>query len=378
MPTFFVDPEIARAKTIAKEFYLDPRHYGAAREKLFVPTWQFIGTTDLVKEPGDCHPFTLLRGYLDEPLLLTRDKQGQVHCLSNVCTHRGNLLVYEPCRHNQLRCKYHGRLFDLDGRFRSMPEFQEVEDFPSGDDHLTRLPLFQWGKLLFASLGTPGKLTGSATASAAAATSTHIPAGDMFREMIDRVGWLPLDRLEFRPDLSSDYSVNANWALYCENYLEGFHIPFVHAGLNAVLDFGEYTTEIYRYSNLQLGIGKRDEDCFDLPDHSPDKGKRVSAYYFWLFPNMMFNFYPWGLSFNLVQPTGMDTCKVSFLAFVYDASRLGSGAGSGLDTVELEDEEVVQYVQQGIRSRFYAQGRYSVRHEKGTHHFHSLIARFMG
>ena len=363
MPSFFVDPDIARAQTIAKEFYLDPRYYEAAREQIFVPTWQFIGTTDLVKEPGDCHPFTLLPGYLDEPLLLTRDKQGKVHCLSNVCTHRGNLLVYEPCHSNQLRCKYHGRLFDLDGRFRSMPEFQEVQDFPSEADHLTALPVFQWGKLLFTSLGSRAK---------------SIPAAEMFREMTDRVGWLPMDRLEFRPDLSSDYSVKANWALYCENYLEGFHIPFVHAGLNAVLDFGEYSTEIYRYSNLQLGIGKKDEDCFDLPAHSPDKGKRVSAYYFWLFPNMMFNFYPWGLSFNLVQPTGTDTCKVSFLSFVYDASRLGSGAGSGLDKVELEDEEVVQYVQQGIRSRFYEHGRYSVRHEKGTHHFHSLIARFMG
>ncbi len=380
MPQFSVDPDIAKARTISKDFYINQRHFDDARELIFAPTWQFIGTTDLVKEPGDCYPFTLIDGYLNEPLLLTRDKNGQLHCLSNVCTHRGNLMVYEPCRNNQLRCKYHGRLFDLDGQFRSMPEFKEVENFPTEEDNLKQLPLFQWGKLLFTSLQGARK-AGTESIDENNPTPTAIPeaipAEAMFSEMINRVGWLPIDKIHYRPELSSDYMVKANWALYCENYLEGFHIPFVHATLNAVLDFGEYTTEVYKYSNLQLGIGKKDDSCFDLPASSPDFGKQVSAYYFWVFPNMMFNFYPWGLSFNLVQPLSVDTCKVSFLSFVYDESKIGTGAGSGLDTVEHEDEEVVQMVQKGIRSRFYEHGRYSVKHEKGTHHFHSLIASFM-
>jgi choline monooxygenase len=92
---------------------------------------------------------------------------------------------------------------------------------------------------------------------------------------------------------------------------------------------------------------------------------------------MMFNFYPWGLSLNIVTPIDAGNTKVSFLSFVFDASKLGKGAGSGLDTVEQEDEEIVQYVQQGIRSRFYHYGRYATQREQGTHHFHSLLADFM-
>jgi len=65
---------------------------------------------------------------------------------------------------------------------------------------------------------------------------------------------------------------------------------------------------------------------------------------------------------------------VRFLTYVSDDSKLNRG---GLDMVELEDEEVVQNVQKGIRSRFYKHGRYSVKREQGTHHFHSLIAEFM-
>lgn len=359
MSAFFIDPNIARAKTIHTEFYTSLYYFNEAKEKIFAPSWQFIGDTDLVKENGSAYPFILLENYLNEPLLITQGKDAAMHCMSNVCTHRGNLMVYEPCKLNQLRCKYHGRLFSLDGKFISMPEFKEVENFPAEADNLHKLPLFQWGKLLFTSL------------------NATVPAEKYFKEMIDRVGWLPMDKLEFKPELSKDYNVKASWALYCENYLEGFHIPFVHAGLNAVLDFGEYTTEVFRYCNLQLGIGKKGDVCFDLPKDCADYGKEVAAYYFWVFPNMMFNFYPWGLSLNIVQPLDVSETKVSFLTYVFDESKLDSGAGSGLDEVEHEDEEIVENVQKGIRSRFYSHGRYSPNREQGTHHFHSLLAEFI-
>jgi len=360
MPDFFIDDNIAKAKTLHTDYYTSTQYFEASKEKIFAPSWQFIGDSDRVKENSSAYPLTLLEQYINEPLLLTRDKEGALHCMSNVCTHRGNLVVYEACKLNQLRCKYHGRLFGLDGKFISMPEFKEVEDFPTAADNLHNLPVFEWGKLLFTSL------------------NPVIKAEEVFKEMMERVNWFPVDKLEYKADLSKDYTVKANWALYCENYLEGFHIPFVHAGLNQVLDFGEYTTEVFTYSNVQLGIGKKGDVCFDLPPSSPDYGKEVAAYYFWVYPNMMFNFYPWGLSFNLVQPTGVSECKVSFFTYVSDESKLNMGAGSGLDTVELEDEEVVENVQRGIRSRFYTHGRYSVKREQGTHHFHGLIAKSMG
>jgi choline monooxygenase len=195
--------------------------------------------------------------------------------------------------------------------------------------------------------------------------------------MLERLSWLPMDSFQFRPDLSRDYRVKAHWALYCENYLEGFHIPFVHPALNAALDFGSYRTELYERSSLQLGIAKEQEDCFDLPESSPDYGQKIAAYYYFVFPNLMFNFYPWGLSLNVVQPAGLSETSVRFFTFVWQENKRQQGAGADVDATEMEDEEVVESVQTGIRSRFYRQGRYSVKHETGTHHFHRLIAQFM-
>ena len=184
-----------------------------------------------------------------------------------------------------------------------------------------------------------------------------------------------MDRLKFDAVSSRDYIVRANWALYCDNYLEGFHIPFVHASLDKMLDYGNYSSELFERCNLQLGIASDGADTFDLPASSPDTGNAVAAYYYWVFPNLMFNFYPWGVSVNVVQPLAVDRTKVSFLTWLWEPARfLEAGAGSGLDRVEREDEAVVEGVQLGVRSRLYDRGRYSPKREQGVHHFHRLLS----
>ncbi len=354
-PRFQIDPDITKAKTLHTDFYTDPDLFEESKSRIFGESWQFIGDRSLVSRAGSCYPFTLLENYLNEPLLLTRDAQQEIYCLSNVCTHRGTTLVGEACDAVHLRCRYHGRQFGLDGHFMSMPEFKEVKNFPSREDDLTRLPLLEWGPWLFTSTGMKTE------------------SDKFFHAMQERLSWLPLNEFVFKPGLSTHYTVKAHWALYCENYLEGFHIPFVHASLNAVIDFGSYTTEIFESSNLQLAFAKTADTVFDLPESSPDFGKKVAAYYFFVFPNMMFNFYPWGLSINLVQPVTMESTRVSFFTYIWKEELFNLGAGAGLDTVEMEDEEVVEAVQKGIRSGFYHQGRYSVTREQGIHHFHRLI-----
>ena len=104
-------------------------------------------------------------------------------------------------------------------------------------------------------------------------------------------------------------------------------------------------------------------------------GLRLAAYYGWLFPNLMLNVYPWGLSVNVVEPVSPSHTRVHFRSYVADPSRLAEGAGGALDAVELEDEAAVLSVQRGLRSRLYRQGRYAPHHEQGVHHFHRLLAQ---
>mgnify|MGYP001174192387 FL=1 len=356
---FNIDPDIRIAETLPAEFYRSSEVYEELKKKVFASSWQFVCDTDRVKIPGSIFPFTMLEGYLNEPLLLTRDHEDTLHCLSNVCTHRGNILVENPDVVNNMKCRYHGRRFELNGCFRSMPECEDALNFPRPEDNLSKVPFGIWNKLIFASI------------------APRHPLQSVFKSLEDSLEGVTMAEMTFEPSRSRDYLVKCNWALYVENYLEGFHIPYVHSSLNEVIDYGSYSTELYEHGNLQLGIAKPGEVCFRMNETSPYYGSEIAAFYWWIFPNLMLNFYPWGLSINVVRPLAKDLTKVSFLTYVSEPDKLDKGAGSGLDRVEREDEAIVEMVQRGMQSSFYSTGRYSPKREQGVHHFHRLLADCM-
>ncbi len=353
-----VNKKIEEASTIDSSFYTSNSIFDSSK-KIFENSWQFVAHESILSKKN-AFPFIFLDEYINEPLLLLKDKNGRVNCFSNVCTHRGNILVEKHCQFkNNLLCRYHGRKFNSQGHCVFMPKFENVKGFPSESDNLTNIPFSKWRQFIFCSLGAKHKLN------------------HFFSNMENRIGWMPIEKFVYKPELSKDYFVKANWALYCDNYLEGFHIPFVHHDLAKQFKYDEYAVELFPFSNLQLGIGKKGEDCFDLPKDSEDYGKNIIAYYFWVFPNMMFNFYPWGLSLNIIKPISVNLTKIEFRSFVWNEDKLNIGAGSDLDKVEKEDEEIVELVQKGVNSRFYKKGRFSPSMETGVHHFHTLISDFM-
>lgn len=339
MAEFEIDPDIRRAWTLPSRFYTDAAIFELSKDQMFAKSWHLLGR---LEEFSQLEPKTILPEFLNEPILLSRSDEG-VSCLSNVCTHRGKILVEQPTTGSLIRCGYHGRRFSLDGKFFSMPEFEGVECFPSETDDLTEYKTANWKGFSFASLDSRAEFTEF--------------VGDAETQLADFAD------SNLKLSESKDYEVDAHWALYCENYLEGFHIPYVHKGLNEIVDYGSYRTDLYRYSSLQTGF---------------DDSGQVAGKYLFIFPNMMFNFYSWGVSINVVEPITPSRSRIRYLTYVSDETKVGSGAGGDLHRVEMEDEAVVESVQKGIRSRHYDRGRYSPTREQGTHHFHRLIAEFIG
>jgi choline monooxygenase len=359
MKSFKIAKNISEAETLPASFYKSDEIFKNLKEKVFYKSWQLVGHESLLNVTSNVYPFEFLRDYINEPLILVKNENEKYKCLSNVCTHRANIIVNDRCQVSDLRCMYHGRKFHLDGKFKSMPEFEHAKNFPRDCDNLKEFKLRKLGPYLFVGLE---------------------PAFDIqkiFDHINKRTSFIPYEKLQYRSDLSKDYLVNSHWALYCDNYLEGFHIPFVHNDLNNILDYGDYDTEIYENFNLQIGYAKDAEEVFDLPNSHIDFGKNVAAYYYWIFPNIMLNYYPWGLSINIIKPISINKTKVQFLTYVFDESKLETGAGSSLDKVEREDEFVVEGVQKGINSKYYNTGRFSPTKEKGVHHFHSLLSNFI-
>lgn len=354
----YIDPDICKAHTLPAAFYLDDDLFSLSRERIFRESWQFAGTIPDLS--GDrCVPGSILPGLLDEAVLLVKQADGRMLVLSNVCTHRGNLLVTQPGNARILRCGYHGRCFGLDGQCRSMPAFEGVEGFPSGQDNLKQYDHSLLGPMIFLNLGQ----------------SDYFP--QVIRQIRQRMPGYAFDKLIPMPGMKQVFEIDAHWALYVDNYLEGFHVPYVHPGLNDSLEMDAYHYEVFSHHNLQLGLAKKGESKIDLSGESPDRGRKVFAYYWWIWPNLMLNCYPWGVSLNIVKPVSKSKTLVEFKTYLFDPGQKEAVSQTGILQTELEDEEIVMQVQQGIRSSAYDRGRYSPVHEKCVHHFHRLIAHAM-
>ena len=344
-----IDSDICKAHTLPSRYYTEESLFSDILSRLS-NSFHFAAHVSQLNE-NSIIPLPQLENILGEALILTRDEQ--IRCLSNVCTHRGMLIATKPCDLKSLKCRYHGRTFGLDGCMRNMPEFTDVENFPTDSDNLREFNIKKWNGIIF--LG-----------------------GEKFfdtviNEMQNRIGWMNIESFEYDKSRHRSYDINANWALYVDNYLEGFHIPFVHGDLHSVLDYDSYSTELFEGGVLQIGIANEGEVCFDLPESSPDFGQKIAAYYYWIYPGLMLNFYPWGLSVNVVNPISVDRTRIVYHGFVGEKSMLGKGAGGDLDKVEAEDQEIVEATQRGVSSKSYERGRYSPSKEKGVHHFHRIL-----
>ncbi len=336
-----INKDISLARTMPSKFYLDDNYFHTTIDKIFRNSWQFITHKDSIK--SKVTPLYFLEDTISEPLFISK-QNNKLECFSNVCTHRGNILCSKPSNNRTVKCSYHGRTFDLNGKMKHMPGFEEVKNFPTDNDDLYSLKLLDWKNFIFCSL------------------SKGFYIQDILNDISKRIKLFPFNKLSFDKNNSNTYIINTHWALYCENYLEGFHVPYIHKGLNEDINLDSYKTEILKNGVLQ---------------YTNSKNNDIYAYYYWIFPNIMLNFYDWGLSLNIIEPIDKEKTKIKFLSFPIKGKSQPLNTDSSLEKVEKEDQQIVNKVQQGIKSKFYDRGRYSARYEKGVHHFHRLLARYL-
>ena len=206
------------------------------------------------------------------------------------------------------------------------------------------------------------------------------PLAAFLEDIPERARRFEVARCEFAE--RRDYVVNCNWKVYVDNYLEGYHIPIAHPGLMREIDYANYRVEARRYSSQQIAPVR--------PKAADGNGDRVygepgqdEALYYWVFPNLMLNLYPENLQVNLIVPLSHEKTLTIFEWYYRDATSTAvrermRKAVDFSHQVQEEDIHLCEAVQRGLRSSTYDRGRYSVKRENGVHHFHSLLAEFLG
>ncbi len=338
---------LERAETIPSAWYTDPRFHALDRACVFGTTWQHVGDVQQLARPGD----HLLADVAGEPVIVVRGTEGELRAFFNVCRHRGGPLALKDGNADMLICRYHGWTYRLDGMLRGVPHFNQVELFDKQDYGLVPVRLAVWEGLVFVNLGADPR-----------------PIETCFAGISERVAPTRLAGLRFARRL--DYEVRCNWKVYVDNYLEGYHVPYVHPELHQLYDYEGYVTEVHDRYSVQVGPLTGERNVYT--------GGGGEALYYQIFPNLMLNVVPGRLQSNVVIPLAADRCKVIFRYYYDDvlspAARERIEADIAFsDKVQQEDAEICERVQKGLGSRAYDKGRFSVRFEEGVYHFQTLL-----
>jgi choline monooxygenase len=358
---FEVEGDIKRAWTLPARLYTDASIFAEEKEKVFSRTWQVVGHASQVANAGDFFTADLM----GEPLVFVRGADGALRGFYNVCRHRAGP-VAEGCGARKLfRCGYHGWTYALDGSLISATEIEGVEGFRGEDFALAPVRTEEWFNLVFANLDTQAR-----------------PLRETLGELPGQASKFPFEEMKLFERRT--YDMNCNWKTYVDNYLEGYHLPSVHPGLNRELDFNAYTVEPHaqgheRYVRQFSPIrGAQPGDA--TPRRYAAAADDLTADYFWIFPNWMLNCYPDNVSLNIVLPVEPERSLAIFEWYLPAKDHDAPAAKASVefsDQIQMEDVGICEIVQRNLRSRSYSRGRFSATQEKGVHAFHRMYAECM-
>jgi choline monooxygenase len=346
------DP-LERASTIPAPWYRDPRIAELERSSVFGKTWQVVGLLDQVRTNGEFFTADLA----GEPIVVVRSDDAKLRAFYNVCRHHAAAVVTEAhgCA-KQFRCPYHGWTYGIDGALKGMVEFEGVCNFDRAANGLVPIRVDTWENFVFVNLD-----------------GRAAPLGDFLGSVPKLVAPLELTA-KLRYLDRRVYTLNCNWKVYVDNYLDGgYHVPHAHKGLASVIDYTHYTIENFERACLQSS--PLSSDANSAPGVAATRQGR--AFYLWIYPNFMINTYEGVMDTNLVLPLAVDKCAVVFDYYFADITPAAEAHNresiAVSEKVQDEDMAICDSVQRGLGSRAYVAGRLSVRREAGEHLFHRLL-----
>ncbi|WP_282605460.1 aromatic ring-hydroxylating dioxygenase subunit alpha [Pelagibius sp. Alg239-R121] len=353
-------------------FYIEEAVFEEEKKRIFAPNWTCIGFGKDVPNIGDARPIT----FLGIPLLLLRDKSGQVRVFQNVCRHRGMTLVNEPTNfRGVIRCPYHSWCYSLDGALKTTPHLGG----PGQNDHpavsKSELGLYEvrstvWMDLVFVNL------SGDAPAFEDAAATLTSRWSEFEGQAIYHGG----------PDSSFSLTVASNWKLAVENYCESYHLPWIHPGLNSysrledhynIIESGDFSGQGTTVYNPSLDNSGRQFSHFK----GLSEKWSTCAEYVALYPNVLVGIHKDHFFSILLEPVAQDK-TVERVEIYYTSPEMTGGDWADLRArnsemwkeIFVEDVGVVEGMQRGRHAPDFDGGTLSPVMDTATHAFHAWVA----
>ncbi|WP_299626852.1 aromatic ring-hydroxylating dioxygenase subunit alpha [uncultured Tateyamaria sp.] len=361
---------IGSANGLPNAHYTDPSVFAEERTALLMSGWAGLAVAADVPEPGDARPLT----FLEMPLLLVRDKSGQVRVFQNICRHRGMILVDAPRKiEGAIRCPYHSWCYSTEGRLVSTPHVGGPGQNTADGIDRSLLGLIEvrshiWMGVVWINLSGDAPSFEDANA-----------------DLLAR--WSEFDKPLYHGGADSRFQleVACNWKLAVENYCESYHLPWVHPGLNSYsrLEDHYHIEAPDRFSGQGTWVYRQltGEDGKTFPDFEGLSDKwDTAAEYITAYPNVLLGVHRDHAFAIILVPNGPgQTTEHVHLYYAQPDTDPELRARNTAQWKEVFEEDifVVEGMQRGRHAPMFDGGRFSPAMDGPTHLFHAWVAARM-
>ncbi|RWP00824.1 aromatic ring-hydroxylating dioxygenase subunit alpha [Mesorhizobium sp.] len=315
------------------------------RCSIFAHTWQFMGPVASVATSGQY----LAIDIAGTPIFAIRGRDGTLRGFKNVCRHRGAKLLADGAgKCGLIVCPYHKWSFADTGRLVQAPWYGKDPAIIAEDWPLESVQLSEWRGLLFAAL-------------------------DPKESLLDQLGSLP-DELADEPletyaaTDQATVSFTANWKIYTDNFVEGYHIPGTHPSFYAAIDFEAFQTTAHPgYVRMTA---------------PPKDGLFYRGKWLWMWPNWTLSLFDGGMNVSRINPTSPHHTDQHYHFFFADiaaeTSESRAKSVQGTLAVVREDYAICADTHRNYAAGAYSSGPLSGRHERGVQYFQERVAAALG
>jgi choline monooxygenase len=194
----------ATAHQMPGQVYTSPEVAVVEKERIFMDTWLCVGRTEELPQPGDY----MTGQIMDEPYIVSRDKEGRLHALLNMCRHRGVPVAQGKGNTRGFSCPYHAWYYDLQGKLLASPQMGKSE-VDLSDCRLKSMRLEQWRGWIFISFNPSAE-----------------PFADFIAPFEKELWWFKSEDTRLAEKVVLE--IDCNWKLLVENLIDIYHVPVLH------------------------------------------------------------------------------------------------------------------------------------------------------
>lgn len=354
--------------TLSGRYYYDPAIYELEQEHIFSRMWVCAGRADALSAPGAYQVVSIGR----ESVIIVRDRNDDLHAFLNACRHRGARLCSEAAGQlkGSLQCRYHAWTYGLDGSLIGAPNVLADEQFDRMAYGLFPVALELWEGFIWLNLSdNPSSVT-----------------EQLNHQIIKRFGsYAPFARYrlgELKVGKAIAYSLEANWKLVLENFMECYHCAPMHPELCDLLP-GFRSGQSYAAGDAAVladtveaftVTGKASRP--PLPGLLAEDLRRYYGEV--LLPNILLNLFDDHVVVHTVWPEGPTRSRV-VCEWLFDPVVMRRPDFDPMDAVEIfdlvnrQDWEVCELTQQGMTSKAFRSGGIYVPAEQHIRAFADFI-----